>query len=55
MYIKTNKHIYICKMGCQNYPSWLKNPKVKTKLWKPKRWESSHCFDQCKNKPIRKR
>ena len=35
MYIKTNKHTYICKMGCQNSPSLWKG-KDKTKLWKPK-------------------
>jgi hypothetical protein len=40
MYIKTNKHTYICKMGCQNYSSWLQNPTIKTKLWKPKVWQA---------------
>lgn len=54
MYIKTDSHTYICKMGCQNYPSWLKNPKVKTKLWRPKKYQAPHCFDQCRHKPIKK-
>ena len=48
MYIKTDSHTYICKMGCQNSPSLWKG-KDKTKLWRP-----SSCFGQCKNKPIKK-
>ena len=49
MHMKTDNYIYVCKYGCQNYPSLWKG-KNKIKLWRP-----SSCFDQCKNKPIRRR
>jgi hypothetical protein len=34
MYMKSASHTYICKMGCQNYPSLWKG-KDKIKLWRP--------------------